>query len=101
MPDEITLLKEISKKLSQLIVLFRITNRNEIDEIKKDKVSRSILELADGSLPAKSLKEKIRQSARVSEKTVARRIYELADKGALIVNRKGNENFYENSGLYD
>lgn len=105
MSDEITLLKEISRKLSQLIILFRMTNRKEIDEIKKeirkDKVARSILEFADGSLPVKSLKEKVSQSTKVSEVTVRRRIYELVDKGALIVNRKGNENFYENSGLYD
>lgn len=103
--DEITLLKEISRKLSQLITLFKMTNRKEIDkikkEIRKDKVACSILELADGSLPVKSLKEQVRQSTKVSEVTVRRRIYELVDKGALIVNRKGNENFYENSGLYD
>ena len=103
--DEITLLKEISRKLSQLIILFRMTNRKEIDEIKKeirkDKVARSILEFADGSLPVKSLKEKVSQSTKVSEVTVRRRIYELVDKGALIVDRRGNENFYENSGLYD
>jgi len=70
-------------------------------EIKKDKVARSILELADGSLPVKSLREKISQSTKVSEVTVRRRIYELVDKGALTANRKGKENFYENSGLYD
>jgi DNA-binding transcriptional ArsR family regulator len=103
--DEITLLKEISRKLSQLIILFRMTNRKEIDEmkkeIKKDKVARSILELADGSLSVKSLREKISESTKVSEVTVRRRIYELVDKGALTVNRKGKENFYENSGLYD
>ena len=103
--DEITLLKEISRKLSQLITLFKMTNREEIDEIKKeikkDKVACSILEFADGSLPVKSLKEKVIQSTKVSEKTVRNRIYELGDKGALTVNRKGKESFYENSGLYD
>ena len=82
-----------------------MTNREEIDEIKKeikkDKVARSILEFADGSLPVKSLKEKVIQSTELSEKTVRNRIYELCDKGALTVNRKGKENFYENSGLYD
>jgi len=103
--DEITILEEISRKLSQLIILFRMTNREEIDEIKKeireDKVARSILELADGSLSFKSLKQKVSQSTKVSQTTVERRAYELVDKGALIANRKGKENFYQNSGLYD
>ena len=105
MSEEITLLKEISRKLSQLIILFKMTNQEKIDdfrkEIKNDRVARSILELADGSLSVKSLKEKVAKSTKVSEKTAERRIYELVDKGALIVNRKGRENFYETSGLYD
>ena len=105
MSDEITLLKEISRKLTQLITLFKITNQKEMgefrDEIKKDKVALSILELADGSLSVKSLKAKVIQSTKVSEKTVRNKIYELLDKGALITHRKGRENFYENSGLYD
>ena len=105
MSDEIALLKEISRKLSQLIILFKMTNQEKIDEtgkqIKKDKVARAILESADGSLSMKSLKEKVVKSTKVSGITVKRRIYELVDKGALIVNRKGKENYYENSGLYD
>jgi len=103
--DEVTLLKEISRKLSQLIILFKMTNQEKIDEIaeqiKKDKVARSILEFADGSLSVKSLKKKVIMSVKVSEKTVRNRIYELVDKGALIAYRKGKENYYENSGLYD
>ena len=103
--DEITLLKEISRKLSQLIILFKMTNQEKIDgvrkEIKKDKVARSILEFADGCLSVKSLKEKVIKSTKVADITVRRRIYELVDKGALIVNRKGKENFYENSRLYE
>ena len=105
MAEEIILLKEISRKLGQLIVLFKMTNQEKIDEtrkeIKKDKVARAILEIADGSLSVKSLKKKVIKSTEVSEKTVRRRIYELVDKGALIVNKKGKENYYENSGLYD
>ena len=103
--DEIALLKEISRKLSQLIILFKMTNQEKIDEfrkeIKADNVARSILDFADGSLSVKSLKDKVVKSAKVSEKTVRNRIYELIYKGALIVNRKGNENFYESSGLYE
>jgi len=102
--DEVTLLREISRKLSQLIILFKMTNQEKIDEIgkqiKKDKVAGSILEFADGSLSVKSLKKKVSKLTRVSEKTVKRRIYELAEKGALIANRKGKENYYENSGLF-
>jgi len=103
--DEIDLLKEISRKLSQLIILFKMTNQEKIDEVRKeikeDNVTRSILDFADGSLSVKSLKEKVVKSTKVSEKTVRNRIYELVDKGALIVNKKGKESFYESSGLYE
>ena len=105
MSDEVKLLKEISRKLSQLIVLAKISSSKFIEEtkkeIKKDKVYRKIIELADGSLGSTELKQKVMISAKVSKPTVERRMSELIEKGALTPTRKGREIYYENSGLYD
>ena len=105
MSEEIELLREISRKLSQLIVLTKLSCSKLIEdnkkEIRKDVVSRLILDLADGSLSSSQLKEKVMVQAKVSESTVKRRIADLIEKGALIFTRKGKEIYYENSGLYD
>ena len=62
MSEEIELLREISRKLSQLIVLTKLSCSKLIEdnkkEIRKDEVSRLILDLADGSLSSSQLKEK-------------------------------------------
>ena len=104
MPSE-TLLKEISQKLSQLIVLTKLSNSKLIEEVKKeirkDKVCRKILDLSDGSLGSSQLRQNVTTSIKVSDKTVQRRISYLVEKGALIPIRKGREIFYDNSGLYD
>ena len=105
MPDEVKLLREISRKLSQLIVLTKLSNSKSIEEtkkeIRKDKVCQALLDLADGALGATQQKQKVMAIAKVSQDTVERRIYLLVEKGELIPNRKGRVTFYENSGLYD
>jgi DNA-binding transcriptional ArsR family regulator len=103
--SEIELLKEISGKLSQLIVLTKLARSKEIsdfkEEIKKDKVVQAILVLSDGSLSSSQLKEKVIEEIKVSKATIERRIADLIEKGALILNRQGKEIYYQNSGLYD
>jgi Fic family protein len=105
MTEEVKLLKEMSRKLSQLIVLTKLSNSKVIEdtkkEIRKDKASRTVLDLADGSLSSSQLKEKVMAQTKVSEPTVKRRIAGLVEKGALTFVRKGKEIYYENSGLYD
>jgi len=105
MSQDSALLKEISSKLTQLLTLFKLTNRDIIrkakEEITNDPVSSKVLELADGTLSAIPFKQKIANETKVSEKTVERRISDLLDMGALITIRKGREIFYENSGLLD
>lgn len=105
MSEEVKLLKEISRKLSQLIVLAKLSNSEFIEEtkkeIRKDKVYHKIMELADGSLGSTELKQKVMTLAKVSKPTVERRMSELVEKGALTPTRKGREIYYENSGLYD
>ena len=105
MTNETELLKEISHKLSQLIVLTKLSNSKIIaetkEEIRKDPVSRALLDFADGTLSSGQLTDKVMQQVQTSERTVKRRISDLTEKGALISTRKGNEVYYENSGLYD
>ena len=104
MPD-IDLLKEISQKLSQLIVLMKLSNSKAIaefkEEIEKDIVLKEILRIADGQLTSAQLTEKVVQQTKVAERTVKRRISDLIEKGGLNYVRKGKEIYYENSGLYE
>lgn len=103
--ENIKLLKEISSKLSQLITLFKLSMRDTIgkvkEEIRRDEVSQTILELADSSLTSDQLKQKVVSITGTSTATVKRRISNLVEKGALIARRRGREIYYENSGLYD
>ena len=105
MAEEIELLKNISNKLSQLVVLTKVANAKVIaetkEEIKKDPIYRALLDLADGSLSSAQLVVKVKKRTKVSERTVRGRISELVEKGALTLVRKGKEIYYENSGLYD
>ena len=106
MPDENTkLLKEISHKLDQLIVLFKLRNRDEIERfkkgLKKDKVFLKILSYADGSLSYSELTKKVADETGFAEITIKQKLSSLRDAGVLISKRKGRETYYENSGLFD
>jgi len=105
MATEIELLKNISDRLGQLLVLTRLANAKAIadfkEEIKKDPVFQAILDLADGSLASSQMNEKVQEKTKVSERTVKGRIAQLLEKGALNSIRKGKEVYYEKSGLYD
>ena len=96
---------EIEKKLDILIALYKIGLNKELrmlsEEVKNDKTSLKILELADGSLTYGDLVTKIAKIIGVSEKTVKRRISELAEKGLLTSNREGSKVFYTNSGIIE
>jgi len=104
MMDETDLLKEISHKLSQLIVLTKLTNATQvksvIEEIKKDQVAQIAIAIADGSLTSSQVKQKVTAQTNVSERTVQRRLAELVEKGVLIPVKRGNELYYEDSGLF-
>jgi DNA-binding transcriptional ArsR family regulator len=99
------LLKEISHKLDQLVVLWKLGNRETIEkfkkEIKKDKVHSKILEYADGSLSYSDLSKKVANETGFAEITVKQKLSTLKDMGVLISKRKGRESYYENSGLFD
>jgi len=103
--DEVKLLREINRKMDALISLYKISLKKELDmlsdEIKKDKVSQKILELANGALSSGELAEKVADKIGVSEITVKRRISELSENGLLISHRDGLQVFYTNSGIIE
>jgi biotin operon repressor len=98
-------LVEISRKIDQLIILLKLSNRAILNEYKKqielDKVYTRILEIADSSLSYTDIAKKLHDDLGVAEITVKKKIAELRSMGFLIAIRKGREVYYENSGLLD
>ena len=92
MSDEVELLKDISRKLSQLIVITKISNSEAIaatkKKIREDPVSCALLNLADGTLSAGQLTDKVKKKTKKSERTVQGRIADLIENGALIAEKK-------------
>jgi len=105
MSQESSQLAEISRKLGQLIVLLKLSNRATLEDYKKqlerDKVYTRILEISDGSLSYSDISKKISEELGVADITVKKKIAELKAMGLLIASRKGREVYYENSGLLD
>ena len=105
MSKEREILKEISHKLDQLIIL---TKLNSLDVIKKhkakirgDKVFAKILDYSDGSLSYSKLCEKVSKELGVAEITVMKKVSELKEMGFLVTERKGRKVYYATSGLFE
>ena len=102
--NEIAILREISHKLDQLIILLRLSNRDVLNrfksEVQGDPVSARILELADGTLTYSDLSKKVSEEMGVAEITVKKKISRLREMGFLITRREGRQVYYENSGLF-
>ena len=105
MSQDSSKLAEISRKLDQLIILLKLSNRAVLNEykreIEKDKVYMRIREIADSSLSYSDICKKLHEELGVAEITVKKKIAELRAMGLLIATRKGREVYYENSGLLD
>ena len=105
MNDQNQLLAEILEKLQNIELLLKIGNREVInkfqDEIKKDRVSKRILDLANGTLSYSDLAKKVAQNEDVAEITVKKKISNLKNNGFLLTKREGNTVYYEKSDLFD
>jgi len=101
----VTILREISHKLDQLIILLKLSNRDVLNqfkrEVQRDRVSARILELADGTLTYSELSKRVAEEMDVAEITVKRKISRLREMGFLVIRREGRQVFYENSGLFE
>jgi len=99
------ILKEISLKLDQLIILTKLGNLDIIAKYKAkiqgDKVFAKILDYSDGSLSYSELCEKISKELGVAEITVMKKISELKEMGFLVTQRKGKQVYYATSGLFE
>lgn len=105
MSGQLDALKEISRKLDQLIILTKLGNLNIIAEYKTrvrgDKVSGKILDYSDGSLGYSELCEKISKELGVAEITVMKKVSELKEMGYLVTERRGRKVYYDTSGLFE
>lgn len=103
--ENLKILKEISHKLDQLIILGKLTNRSVLEEYKRkamiDPVSSKILGYADGSLTSSDLSKKVANELSVAEITVKKKISSLREMGFLTRRREGREVYYESSGLLE
>jgi len=105
MSTELEVLKEISKKLDQMLILSKLSNRDTLEEFKKkirgDKVFGKILDFSDGSLTSSDLQKKVAKKMGVAEITVRKKISELREMGFLVAKKEGREVYYEKSDLFD
>lgn len=105
MSKEQKLLKEISHKLDQLIILTKLSSLDIIEKyktrIRDDKVLAKILDYSDGSLSYSKLCEKVSKELGVAEITVMKKVSELKEMGFLVTERKGRQVYYAKSGLFE
>jgi len=101
--ETLEVLKEISHKLDQLIVLSKLSNQKVIEELRqqveKDPVSSKILELTINPLSYSELSKRVADDTKAAQRTVKRKIASLKASGLLVTKRSGKEVYYENSGL--
>jgi DNA-binding transcriptional ArsR family regulator len=105
MSKDLKVLKEISHKLDQLIILTKLSSLDIIEKYKAkvggDKVFAKILDYADGSLSYSKLCEKVSKELGVAEITVMKKLSELKEMGFLVTKRRGRQVYYANSGLFE
>jgi len=105
MSKEQEILKEISHKLDQLIILSKLNSLEIIEKyktkIRGDKVFAKILDYSDGSLSYSEICEKVSKELGIAEITVMKKVSELKEMGFLITERKGKKVYYAKSGLFE
>lgn len=105
MTEELEILKEVSHKLDQLIILTKLNSLDLIKKyktkIRKDKVFAKISDSSDGSLNYSELCEKVSNELGVAEITVMKKVSELKEMGFLVTERKGRKVYYNTSGLFE
>lgn len=105
MSEQLETLKEISRKLDQLIILTKLGNSDIIEEYKKrirgDKVAAKILDCSDGSLSYSEISEKVSNELGIAEITVKKKMTDLREMGFLVTERRGRQVYYDKSGLFE
>jgi len=105
MSNEADILKEISQKLDQLIILTKLNSLDVINQYKNkirgDPISAKILDYSDSSLSYTKIYKTISKELGVAEITVMKKMSELREMGFLVTERKGRKVFYDKSGLFE
>lgn len=105
MLTEEELLSQVVRKLDQVVVLLKLANQQVIketwDQVNKDDVSRTLLELSDGSLESGELQKRVAEATAKTTRTVQARMAELVRQGVLSPFRQGNKVFYSKSELFE
>ena len=103
MTEETDLLRQILQKLDAMVAIQRLTNRSALDalraELESDKVAKAILEHCTYPVPYSDLVAIAARDSGANERTVKRRISELSERGLISSLRRGQQVFYENSGI--
>jgi hypothetical protein len=90
-------------KLDRMIALYELVNSAELESarsaLRADPITRSILDVCEEWTSSGAVKSELAKSLVVSEKTVQRRILELAGKAALTSRRDGNNVLYKTTGV--
>lgn len=104
---EIDLLREISRKLGELILLSRIANREQFEKQKaewermSDELDQAIRDAASQGLPSGAIKQKVSKDTGTPERTVGYRLRKMVRFGILVPRREGRNVYYDESGLFD
>jgi hypothetical protein len=105
MAQENNEIEKISRKIDQLIVLMKLSNRSVLADLKKqlerDKLYIRILEITEVPTTYSTICDKLHTELGVAEITAKRKIADLKGLGLLVSERKGREVYYESSGLID
>ena len=105
MSEQVKILKDISRKLDQLIILTKLGNLDIIAEYRKkirgDKVASKILDYSDGSMNYSEISEKVSSELGVAEITVKKKITDLRAMGFLVTEKRGRQVYYDTSRLFE
>jgi len=104
--EELEVLKEISRKLDQLIALWKVSNREVLEkamnEISRDKIAAKILEITrENPQTYSNIAERVAEELGVAEITVKLKISKLKELGFLTAQRKGRAVYYESLRLWE
>jgi len=104
MSEELQILKSIDFKLDQLILLMKMSNREKLNEAKRqlqqDREYTRILEICAEPIAYGDIVNQVVSATGVSERTVKSKIAQLRELGVLVASRRGREVYYVDSGLF-
>ncbi len=103
MTQEAELLQVISRKLDLLIAIQRLANLETLDRVRrqyeKDPVTKAILDATQEPTTYTDLTSAVTKLTGASERTARRRISDLNGQGAIAAIRKGQQVYYQSTGL--